>query len=204
MHIKTPAGTLDPVHSYVGVKQGCPLSPTLFGLYIDGLQHHVAAACPNAGRALDSAPGVRLSLLIYADDTAITWPSGNSAEELQQLITSVDAWCCMHGMTISIVKSEVMVFNCRSPEQLANVSVQGQRLPVSRVFKYLGVWFHFQKGAVHNVHKAAVRSKFAIACVHRKLSDLDVGSNANSTLKLYNSLVMPSMLYGCEVWGASM
>ena len=79
---------------------------------------------------------MRLRLLIYADDTAIL---ANFAEELQQLITSVDAWCCMHGMTISIVKSEVMVFNCRSPEQLANVSVQGQRLPASRVFKYLGV-----------------------------------------------------------------
>ena len=65
LHIKTPAGTLDPVHSSVGVKhaQGCPLSPTLLGLYIDGLQHHVVAACPNAGSALDTAPGVRLSLL---------------------------------------------------------------------------------------------------------------------------------------------
>ena len=37
MHIKTPAGTLDLAHSSVGVKQGCSLSPTFFGLYIDGL-----------------------------------------------------------------------------------------------------------------------------------------------------------------------
>jgi hypothetical protein len=72
----------------VGVKQGCPLLPTLFGLYIDGLQHHVASTCPHAGSpTLHSAPDVRLSLLIYADDTAIL---ANSAEELQQLLTSVD------------------------------------------------------------------------------------------------------------------
>ena len=76
-------------------------------------------------------------------------------------------------MTISIVKSEVMVFNCKSPAQLVNVSVQGKRLPVSKVFKYLGVWFHFQKGAAHNVQKAATRGKFAIACMHRKLYELD-------------------------------
>ena len=198
MHIKTPTGTLDPIHTAVGVKQGCPLSPTLFGLYIDGLQHHVASDCPAAGPTLNSAPDVRLSLLIYADDTAIL---ANSAEELQQLLTSVDAWCCTHGMTISIVKSEVMVFNCKSPAQLVNVSVQGKRLPVTKVFKYLGVWFHFQKGAAHNVHKAATRGKFAIACMHRKLYDLDVGSNVNLSLKLYGSLVLPAMMYGCEVWG---
>ena len=168
------------------------------GLYIDGLQHHVASECPAAGPALNSAPDVRLSLLIYADDTAIL---ANSAEELQQLLTSVDSWCCTHGMTISIVKSEVMVFNCKSPAQLVNVSVQGKRLPVSKVFKYLGVWFHFQKGAAHNVQKAATRGKFAIACMHRKLYELDVGSNVNLSLKLYNSLVLPAMMYGCEVWG---
>jgi Reverse transcriptase (RNA-dependent DNA polymerase) len=198
MHIKTPTGTLDPIHTSVGVKQGCPLSPTLFGLYIDGLQHHVASECPAAGPALQSAPHVRLSLLIYADDTAIL---ANSAQELQQLLTSVDSWCCTQGMTISIVKSEVMVFNCKSPEQLVNVSVQGKQLPVSRVFKYLGVWFHFRKGAAHNVQKAAARGKFAIACMHRKLYELDVGSNVNLSLNLYHSLVLPAMLYGCEVWG---
>lgn len=41
MHIKTPYGTLDPIRATVGVKQGCPLSPTLFGLYIDSLHSHV-------------------------------------------------------------------------------------------------------------------------------------------------------------------
>jgi hypothetical protein len=201
MHIKTANGTLDPVCASVGVKQGCPLSPTLFGLYIDGLQHHVASTCPHAGPVLDSAPGRRLSLLIYADDTAIL---ANSADELQQLLTCVDSWCGSHGMTISTVKSEATVFNCMQPAQSVDVSVQGKRLPVCKVFKYLGVWFHHMKGAAYNVQQAANRGKFAIACLHRKLYDLDVGSNVKLALKLYDSLVMPAMLYGCEVWGTCM
>jgi len=154
MHIKTPAGTLDPIHATVGVKQGCPLSPTLFGIFIDSLQSHVTQCLPHAGPALDTAPHLRMSLLIYADDTAIL---ANSAEELQQLVSCVDDWCTAHGMTISTAKSEVVVFGSKWKVAVrdVHVHVQGKCLPVSQAFKYLGVWFHCNTGIAHHVPKAA-------------------------------------------------
>lgn len=36
--VRAPRGISDSVTSNIGVKQGCPLSPTLFGLYIDEIQ----------------------------------------------------------------------------------------------------------------------------------------------------------------------
>jgi hypothetical protein len=109
---------MHPVSASVHVQQGCALSPTLFGLYTDGLQHNIGSTCPLAGPVLDIAPGVRLSLVIHASDTAIL---ANSAEELQQLLTCVDSQCGSDGITISTVKSEATVSNCRQPAQNINV-----------------------------------------------------------------------------------
>jgi hypothetical protein len=46
-----------------------------------------------------------------------------------------------------------------------------------------------------------VYKRQAVACLHRKLHDLDVGANIALTLYLYSAIVEPSLLYGCEVWG---
>ena len=38
---RPPNGLLEVVDSTIGVKQGCPLSSTLFGLYIDDVSHYI-------------------------------------------------------------------------------------------------------------------------------------------------------------------
>jgi len=49
----------------MGVKQGCPLSPTLFGLYVDGLEKHLLETADIDAHTL---MGVMVPLLLYADD----------------------------------------------------------------------------------------------------------------------------------------
>ena len=47
------------------VKQGCPLSPTLFGLYVNGLERHLL---DTAGIDAPTLLGTLVLLLLYADD----------------------------------------------------------------------------------------------------------------------------------------
>ena len=39
---------------YISLRQGCPLSATLFGIFIDSLYHHLHTTCPEAGIKLQS------------------------------------------------------------------------------------------------------------------------------------------------------
>lgn len=61
--LRTAEGISEIFRCLLGVKQGCPLSPTLFGLYIDGLEQHLLQTAGIDAPAL-SAWGYLVSLLL--------------------------------------------------------------------------------------------------------------------------------------------
>ncbi len=52
----------------IGVKQGCPLSPLLFGLYLDRLEKHLDALVGDSSPQLADTV---VKVLLYADDLAL-------------------------------------------------------------------------------------------------------------------------------------
>ncbi len=69
VHINHPnEGVTSSFTCQQGVKQGCPLSPLLFGLYLDALEGRLDGRECDAPTLAD----MHVWLLLYADDLALT------------------------------------------------------------------------------------------------------------------------------------
>ena len=102
--IRTSAGISESFRSDIVVKQGCPLSPTLFGIYIDKLEEWLN---------LQGGDGVQLwefviKLLLYADDIVLIF---KSAHGLQMHLYALEHFCRAVGMQVYTRKTKIMVFS---------------------------------------------------------------------------------------------
>ena len=107
--IRTSVGISESFRSDIGVKQGCPLSPTLFCLYIDKLKEWLN---------LQGGDGVRLGefvikLLLYADDIVLI---SKLAHGLQMHLYALEHFCRAVGMQVNTSKTKIMIFSNKRKE----------------------------------------------------------------------------------------
>ena len=74
----------------MGVKQGCPLSPTLFGLCIDKLEEVVNRVAREEGLDAPKLMQQVILLLLYADDVVIF---SYDVDGMQRLLGALKAFC---------------------------------------------------------------------------------------------------------------
>ncbi|RYA37888.1 reverse transcriptase domain-containing protein, partial [Enterobacter cloacae complex sp. 2DZ2F2B] len=73
--------------STIGVKQGCPLSPTLFGLCIDQLEQMVLDFIQEEGIEEFTICNAVIMLLLYADDVVLL---AHTLEDAQKLMVVLE------------------------------------------------------------------------------------------------------------------
>lgn len=182
--------------SRVGVKQGCPLSPTLFGLFMDGLHRHLHSVCPDGGHVMRN--GERVIDLEYADDVLLV---SDSPQGLQIVLDGMGQWSDSVRMTVSGPKTKAVVFGKLVSAAQPHVWVcQGQHIEQVTSFPYLGTTFQSPSGIEHTFPKLQKQQLAAWARLMRQYGKLDCGVSVGLLLAAFSVLVVPTASYGCEVW----
>jgi len=157
----------------MGVKQGCPLSPTLFGLYVDGLEKHLL---DTADIDAPTLMGVMVPLLLYADDLILM---SESAAGLQKQLDALASFCEERLLTVNLSKTKVVVFEHRqtdAPSFVLNDAV------VERVesYKYLGFVLHATKAMTFGTAFLVAAARKAMFAMRRRCALLGIRDPACS------------------------
>jgi hypothetical protein len=197
-----------------GVRQGCPMSPTLFNTYFDFVTRLVAAQCSEAGvqgvkvafrinGQLVSAPErgdltMFVLMLLYADDLALT---AGSAEALETALRTLEATAGEWGMQLNYGKTVVVRTGARAEEQPpAELQLTGGAVKVDTQFRYLGSLMVQSGDVEQELNRRLSLAGMVVSSLRtRVLLDRDV--SLNTKLRIYKAVVLPTLLYGAaESW----
>jgi hypothetical protein len=193
--------------SLLGVKQGDPLSPDLFGAFIEVLPEFMQcwSAATHTHGFLDHTPTMRgfvLFYLLFADDLTLL---ATSPAALQRMLDALHEYCRQFDMEVNAMKTQVVVFG--RPAQRRHpyppFTYAGSSLELIDVCKFLGMRFSGNGSSSVMLETACAAANRARFAVQRKISSLKC-LPPETQLRMFKSLVLPVLTYGCQVWGASL
>ena len=185
--------------SNCGVRQGENLSPVLFALFLNDLEHYLRKRHNNGVLinfdSEDFYIFFKLIVLLYADDTIIV---AEDAESLQKCLDDFATYCNEWKLNINVDKSKVVVFGSRNNKAF-NFKLGAHTLEIVDNYKYLGVYFA-KSGSFLTARKhIAAQARKALYLLYSRINNLNLPVDLQ--LKLFDSTVLPILTYGCEIWG---
>ena len=142
---------------------------------------------------------LKMFLLLYADDTVVC---AESAEDLQKALDAMSEYCDLWKLKINVNKTKVVVFSRGKIRNIPRFEYGGQSVEVVFGFQYLGIYLNYNNKfnvTQKKLYDKASRAMFALVKKCRKLMlPLDL------QLELFDRMIVPILLYGCEVWCPTM
>jgi hypothetical protein len=196
-----------PVQS--GVKQGCVLAPTLFGIFFSMLLQYAFKDCRQGVfihsrtdgslfniarlRAKNKVRKVLIREMLFADDAALV---SHSEDGLQQLVTRLSNACQEFGLAISLDKTKVMAHNV---DNAPAISINGHNLENVDEFTYLGSTVSSTLSLEAEVNKRIGKAVGVMARLNQRVWR-NPCLTTKTKLRVYRACVLGTLLYGSETW----
>lgn len=178
----------------IGVKQGCPLSPVLFNIFVSDLEE-VLRRNQDGGMVIGKE---KVWSLGYADDIVLL---AYRAEELRNMIWRLKRYFDKKELILNAEKTKVMRFRKGKGRMKKEVWTWGEReFEEVKQFNYLGYILQSNNGNDKQLKEAERKGLIAM----RNLWGVGERFFKNKwkiRWKLFDAVVRSIMLYGVECWG---
>ena len=185
----------DPVDLNRGVRQGCPLSPVLFNIFIND----ILDGTESLGVPVGATAHERVSGLLFADDlVGLT----SSRRKLVQQLNHLTQWMKDNEMAAGIHKCGVMVTGrktsrlSKEPERWV---LSGQRIPIVDSYKYLGLNFHKNLNVEEMMGDRVAAGKKLTGTITPFLKCASIPLPMK--VAVVRTVMVPRLLFGAEVYG---
>lgn len=195
----TVYGIDDPFQITRGVKQGCPMSPILFNLFLEPLLEW-----------LQDEASIDNHVLAFADDVALNAPTET---DLQQSMNRIQVFCHYHAMEIGIAKNKTAYMTSSARDcnvyyrpleeswdesgkitlRPATTLTKLAKLTGNETYKYLGVYVNPRLDWTEHYDRTEARLRqhlhflYNSCYTHRQI------------IRIINVLIVPYVTYGMEV-----
>ena len=179
--------------SNAGILQGESTSPIFFSFFVNDLESDF-----NVDEVGVMVYDILLKLLMYADDMVIF---SKTKKGLQEALDNLDVYCRKWDISVNTRKTKVVVF--RKGGRLNNDYTwyfRNELIEVVSTFKYLGLHFSSTGTFSFNFSETVSTARRALFGL-KKLLTTNTEILPKMQLDLFNTMVKPILLYGCEIWG---
>jgi hypothetical protein len=137
---------------------------------------------------------------MFADDVALV---ADTISGLQQELNILQEFCENFALTVNLEKTKIMVY--KNGGRLSNRekwTFQNKQIDIVNSFTYVGVTFTPGLSPNRMALEQTIKAKCALLALLKNLQPL--GQLSHSIFfKLFDSKVLPILLYGSELWGQS-
>ena len=189
----------------MGVRQGENLSPLLFSIFLNDFgetlseKYNGLTELNSLSRILETEDIeflINMYVLLYADDTLVF---AESPEELQTAMHEVSVYCKRWGLSINRTKTNVVIFSRGKVSTKFNFKMGDIAIDTISEYCYLGIVFNYNGKFSKAVSERIVPARKAMFSLNAKSVRLQLPPDIQ--LDLFDKMVLPICMYGCEVWG---